>query len=104
MSTNNMLDYSYNFRKHAVRDYQQLTSIKLPRESKKQAIQKLYPMEVVDRYDSQVRIHYIGYDDEYDEWREADGLVPLNEDENRSNITMAIIQPFNLYYEVGVKH
>jgi len=46
-----------------------------------------------------VRIHYISCN----EWREADDLIPLNEDENRCNMKTAIIQSFNLYYELGVK-
>ena len=99
-----MADRDYNLRKRVVSDYRQLTSLKLPRNSRKQVAQKLYPIEVVARRESQVRIHYIGYDDDYDEWREADDLVPLNQDDNRTNTNhTTIIQPFNLHFELGVK-
>ena len=102
--TNNMADRGYNLRKRVVSDYRQLTSLKLPRNSRKQVAQKLYPIKVVARRESQVRIHYIGYDDDYDEWREADDLVPLNQDDNRTNTNhTTIIQPLDLHFELGVK-
>lgn len=39
---------------------------------------KLYPIEVVEREGEQVKIHYIGYGDDEDEWREASELVQLS--------------------------
>ena len=40
----------------------------------------LYPVIVTNQYDKwdRVRIHYIGYGQEYDEWREPAGLVQLS--------------------------
>jgi len=40
----------------------------------------LYPVTVSNQVDKngQVRIHYIGYGQEFDEWREPAGLVELS--------------------------
>ena len=95
-----MADRKYNLRKQVSCDYQQLASLKLPRSSRKQHDTRLYPIEMIARRDSQVRIHYIGYDDKHDEWREANDVVPLN---NNSAIQSKVIKPYNLYFELGIK-
>jgi len=102
-----MANSSYNLRQQAVRDYRQITSLKLPREGKRKAAHKLYPIEVVARRGSQVRIHYIGYGTEYDEWRESNDLVCTQTSNNTINTnyhtTGTIIQPYNLHAELRVK-
>ena len=74
---------------------------------------KLYPVEVVERNGSQVKIHYIGYDNSTDEWRELTDLVHSTNsgDTNNSNTTNnssnnidnTIIQPYSLYNELQIK-
>ena len=39
---------------------------------------KLYLLEVVQRVESRVKLHYIGYDDSSDEWHELDDVVTAN--------------------------
>ena len=96
-----MADRRYNLRKPVVCDYRQLASLKLPRGGRKQVTRRLYPIEVVAWRDSEVRIHYIGYDEEFDEWRQADDLVPLNN--NIHTTQVPIIQPYSLHFELGLK-
>ena len=69
----------YNLRKRERQDYRKLTDIQLPRQMKGSEIrEKLYPIEVVEREGERVKIHYIGYGDDEDEWREASELVQLS--------------------------
>ena len=39
---------------------------------------KLYPISIVERNGSRVKIHYVGYSDTNDEWREAGDVVTLS--------------------------
>lgn len=69
----------YNLRKRERQDYQKLADIQLPRQTKGSEIrEKPYPIEVVEREGEHVKIHYIGYGDDEDEWREASELVQLS--------------------------
>ena len=38
---------------------------------------KLYPIEVVKKEGNRVKIHYVGYSDYHDEWRDTTDIVPL---------------------------
>ena len=58
-------------------NYRKLSDLKLPRALKVKSDDRLYPVEIVDREDHRVKIHYLGYDSSYDEWRERDDVVPL---------------------------
>ena len=40
---------------------------------------KLYPVEVTERALNRVKIHYIGYGSDDDEWRDADDIVDLTQ-------------------------
>jgi len=81
-----MADHSYRLRKRAICDYRQLASVTLPREMQYSTAKKLYPIKIVATRDTKVRIHYIGYRDQYDEWREADDLVPINQTSSNNTI------------------
>ena len=39
---------------------------------------RLYPIEVVQTDGDRVKVHYIGYSDIYDEWKDKDELEDLN--------------------------
>ena len=69
----------YNLRKRERQDYRKLTDIQLPKQTKGSKIRKkLYPIKVVESEGEQVKIHYIGYGDNEDEWREVSELVQLS--------------------------
>ena len=77
--------------------------------NKASTVSKLYPIEVVESAGSKVRIHYIGYDDSTDEWRESTELVQLTSTRtprvstNSNTQSMQPIQPFSLYNELRIK-
>ena len=53
-------------------DFRKLTTIKLPKRRKlaKRATDgRLYDIEVLEKCDGRVKIHYVGYSELYDEWR-----------------------------------
>lgn len=69
----------YNLWKRERQDYWKLADIQLQRQTKGSEIrEKLYPIEVEEREGERVKIHYIGYGDDEDEWREASELVQLS--------------------------
>ena len=46
---------------------------KLPRAAR--VVDTLYSVEVLERRDGRVKIHYTGYDTKYDEWRKEDEIM-----------------------------
>ena len=56
---------------------------------KRKADDHLYPMEVIDKVGSRVKIHYTGYGSEYDKWREEKDIVKP-----------ATYKPFNFHEEL----
>ena len=70
---------AYDLREGTCKDYSKLLfPEKLPRAAR--VVDRLYSVEVLERRDGRVKIHYIGYDSKYDEWRKEDEIVcPSNE-------------------------
>ena len=66
----------YNLRDRVGRNYREFSTVKLLRVSKVSTVSKLYPIEVVESDGSKVRIHYMGYNDSADEWKERNEVVP----------------------------
>ena len=46
-----------------------LSNIQLPRPKKTESKNRLYDIQVVAESGAQVKVHYIGYDSKYDEWK-----------------------------------
>lgn len=69
----------YNLRNQEAKDYKQLLTLCLPRAKPLKNTDKLYELEVIeeDVYTSKVKVHYVGYDSEYDEWRDNADIVHL---------------------------
>lgn len=53
----------------------------------------MYPISVVERNGSKVKIHYEGYGEEYDEWRDEDDIVLPTPSE--------VYKPFELHKELA---
>ena len=68
----------YNLRKRERQDYRKLADIQLPRQTKGSEMREFCPIEVVEREGERVKIHYIGYGDDEDEWWEASELVQFS--------------------------
>ena len=66
-------------------NYKELENIKLPKASRPKASvskPKLYPVTILEgeSNNDQVKIHYVGYSSDYDEWRDLCELEALDED------------------------
>ena len=88
------------------KNYRELTAIKLPKACKTSRKDKLYPIEVVETDGCRGRIHYVGYNDSFDEWRDLSELVdipPHPSHNSASVIHDTPIQPYNLYNELRLK-
>lgn len=76
-------------------------SVKLPRAEAVKT--KLYPVTVTERDSgsSRVKIHFVGYSEDYDEWREEEDLESLEDDQCLEPATP--YQPFSVYGNLRVK-
>ena len=72
---------AYNLRNHERKNYRAIENPTLPRAraTRTQESQRLYELEIVeeDDYTGRVKVHYIGYDSEYDEWRNKEYVVVI---------------------------
>ena len=84
-----------------------MSNLDLPRSKRTSSKSKVYPISVVERDGSRVKIHYVGYSDSYDEWREVSDIVsPSPEPSNPSGSSQTaqpIQQPYSLYKELSIK-
>ena len=74
---------AYNLRNGTRKDYKTLSEPKIPRatrQKKADCTQPLYPVEVCERQENSVKINYIGYSNEHDEWRHPSELVSIGSD------------------------
>lgn len=69
----------YNLRKKDQKNYKHLSDIHLPRAKRAKKEATLYELEIVeeDVYTNKVKVHYIGYDSDDDEWRDRADIVCL---------------------------
>ena len=85
-------------------NYREAADVKLPKPEKKP--ETLYPIEITES-DSQgrVKIHYLGYNTEYDEWRDSQDVIDLSQTKavHDSSGTVESYTPFSLYFELGTK-
>ena len=90
----------YNTRGNHV-NYRELTKVILPRAVReKQTDSKLYSVDVVERnpLTHKVKIHYIGYDSDQDEWRDEADLVDMS----GSQPSYLLSPNFSLYQELAL--
>ena len=77
-------NHDYNLRRKHSKDYRQMSDLDLPRSKRTSQMNKLYPISIVGRDGSRVKIHYVGHSDAYDEWREVDDIVTPSPSPNPS--------------------
>lgn len=68
---------AYILRNLERKNYKEIANIQLPRARRvtgnPRTADELYPIEVVeDDYNGRVKVHYIGYGEEFDEWKQED--------------------------------
>lgn len=84
---------SYNLRRGVQKNNKELENIKLPRLTRVRAEKdKLYSVTVLKENGDKVKIHYKGYDEEYDEWRNRDEPAPTE-----------LYKQFELHQEVAMQ-
>ena len=71
-------------------------SAKSPKRKRADQSDTLYPVTVLEDDGSRYRVHYVGYSDSYDEWKDYSDVEALNVDEGDST-------PFSLYRELANK-
>ena len=82
-------------------NYGDLADLKLPRKRKTKtkeiAEDKLFPIEIVERDDlrRRYRVHYVGYSNKYDEWRDDSDIVSLHNDSERSSEASVDAEPLS---------
>ena len=68
-------------------DYKQLSDTKLLRvkrvcrQKPDDICDELFPIEILQREDQRVQVHYIGYDTKYDEWKDEAEIECLTDNE-----------------------
>ena len=70
----------------------------IPRLRRQKVEDKLYPVEVTERALNRVKIHYIGYGSDDDEWRDADDIVDLTQPR-----FLTTVPGFSLYGQLASK-
>ena len=60
---------------------------------------KLYPIEITEEVEERVKVHYIGYDTKYDEWRSRDEIVqPGSNDSSEKSVPIQLdYRPFDFH-------
>ena len=100
-------NYDYSLRRKRSKNYREMNDLDLPRSKRTSSKSKLYPISVVERDGSRVKIHYVGYSDSYDEWREVSDIVSPSPEPSSpsgsSQTTQPIQQPYSLYKELSIK-
>ena len=62
----------------------------------------LYRVEVLERRDDQVKVHWIGYTHKKDEWIAADSLTTLDEGAEDTDVPqLERYSPFNIHEAVA---
>lgn len=76
-------------------NYNEADSLRLPRASSSRVEDKLYPVTVLEEDSDRVKVHYVGYSSEHDEWKYRGQLTDLEPEEGPS--TSSVYQPYSLY-------
>ena len=104
-------------RAKVVVNYRELADVRLPKAARKRTKVKneeLFPITIVERQESRVKVHYIGYSSNYDEWKDVDELECLSEPQDEIEDSDELhcdpipdkpvcCEPFSLYRNLAVK-
>lgn len=79
-----MATSNYSLRPKSRKSYKELAEFSLPR-PKRADKNRLYPVEVVEEEEDQVKVHYVGYSRTWDEWKSRDDVVDLHPRDKRDD-------------------
>ena len=63
-------------------------------------VDKLYAVEVVEEEGERVKIHYVGYDDRFDEWRQKEEIKNVSE-HGGQQLEIEPYERFDLHQELA---
>ena len=93
-------------------NYCEASDVRLPRAERVQArSDKLFPVEVVEKEDKRVKVHYVGFSTTYDKWREESELESVYTSETSQEAASSedmvcdgcSFEPFSLHNYLKVK-
>ena len=90
----------YDLRSKDRKNYKELSEVKLPRSQHRiQRDTTLYELEIVeeDVYTNRVKVHYIGYESDDDEWRDRTEIVTLKHKKEPDIVGKLKINPARFY-------
>ena len=87
------------------KNYRDLLICKIPRaSSKKVDTRKLYSIEIIERKDDRVKVHYVGYSSKYDEWKEKSEIeFPRPQCDQVEDEEAVVYEPFSLYKDLSLR-
>ena len=100
---------AYNFRERSPKNYKEHATVDLPRAQRTKAADPnaLYRVEVLERDNERVKVHWIGYSDDKDEWIPADSLTTLDKSSQECGSDGALQSehyfPFNFHEELAYR-
>ena len=118
ISPSSSMATGYDLRKKDEKNYKDLCNFQLPRSKRIKKDPTLYELEIVeeDVYTNRVKVHYIGYDSDDDEWRDRADIVsfkPRHEPgkfNNDTDVCMVVVLikfyytgPFHLHSELAYR-
>ena len=86
-------------------NYKLLADIDLPKAKRSCTASKkdeLYAVTIEERQDTRVKVHYVGYGSQHDEWRDEADIVPLDVSDTERDCD-PVPRPFSLYSELRNK-
>jgi hypothetical protein len=84
-------------------NYREADKLKLPRASTSLVEDKFYPVTVVeqDSERSRVKVHYVGYSSDCDEWKYGDEVKDIEPEDGPA--TSSVYQPYSLFNNLRIK-
>ena len=82
------------------KNYKDVCNPRLPRAKWTQHdLERLYPLEVLERDGACVKVHYVGYSSTHDEWRDVEEIVTTESEEQqqRSVLQMEAYHPLDMH-------
>jgi len=80
------------------KNYRELVVVKLPKEKKRK--EKTPRSQIQCCVSGRVKIHHIGFSQDFDKWRDPLDIVPLYEGSEVDDLKSPVLLPFSLYFEL----
>lgn len=93
--------------------YKDLVHVELPRDTRtrkrtptvSRRCEKIFPIEIVEKEGSKVKVHYIGYSKKYDEWKDEEEILDGRDAGHlaKNEANGLICKPYSLYEDLSIK-